>query len=68
MHSFEIFVLGGLMGRIQMFAKWMIETDDPDRESIVTACLDFLEIGKRIWDEKYGGQIRSECIIAIGRK
>jgi SAM-dependent methyltransferase len=39
-----------------------------DRESIITGTLDWLEIGQKIREERYGGQIDLEFLIAVGRK
>jgi ubiquinone/menaquinone biosynthesis C-methylase UbiE len=69
--SFEEFVLSVPMGQIDGFAKSMLgeQGQDADRETIVTACLDFLEIGKHVYDEKYKAEnTYGKCVIAVGRK
>ena len=53
---------------MSLIIAYFLEIGEGDREAMVTGSLDFLEAGQKILDEKYGGEIKQTCLIAVGRK
>ena len=53
---------------MSLITSYFLEIDEGDREAMVAGSLDFLEAGQEILDEKYSGEIKERCLIAVGRK
>jgi len=68
--SSEMFLLNFIIQDryLRMLVSHALQVDQDDRASMITGCLDFLQVGKRILDEEYGGEFGGGCIIAVGKK
>jgi hypothetical protein len=35
---------------------------------MLIGCLDYLEVGQQLLDQRYGGVLEWECVVIVGRK
>ena len=68
--TFETFLLNCITQDRYMhrFVSRALQAEEDDSVFLTVGCLDFLEIGKKLLDEKYGGEIVYGCVIALARK
>ena len=70
--SFEAFLLGNVaqLGGHWLVAlvAWALGTTPEDTPAMVRGYLDFVEVGRRLFDERYGGRLNGASVVGIGRK
>jgi len=70
--SFEAFLLGNvaqLGGQwLVRLVAWALGTTPEDTPTLVRGHLDFFELGRQLFDERYGGRLDGASVVGIARK